>query len=114
MLSIAGVGLSSRLILGTGGANSLAVLERAILASGTELVTVALRRVESSEHGLLEMLERLGVRLLPNTAGCYTAHDAVRTARLAREAFETDWVKLEVIGDERTLLPDAVELVRAA
>lgn len=114
MLSIAGVVLSSRLILGTGGASSLAVLERAILASGTELVTVALRRVEVGEHGLLEMLGRLKMRLLPNTAGCYTAHDAVRTARMAREAFETDWVKLEVIGDERTLLPDAVELVRAA
>jgi thiazole synthase len=114
VLSIAGVGFSSRLILGTGGASSLAVLERAIQASGTELVTVALRRVEAGEHGLLEMLTRLGVRLLPNTAGCFTAHDAVRTARLAREAFETDWVKLEVIGDERTLLPDGAELVRAA
>jgi thiazole synthase len=114
VLSIAGVGLSSRLILGTGGAGSLAVLERAILASGTALVTVALRRVGTGEHGLLEMLGRLGVRLLPNTAGCFTAHDAVRTARLAREAFETDWIKLEVIGDERTLLPDAVELMRAA
>ena len=113
MLSIAGVGLSSRLILGAGGASSLAVLERAILASGTDLVTVALRRVDAGEHGLLEMLGRLKVRLLPNTAGCHTAHDAVRTARMAREAFETDWVKLEVIGDERTLLPDAVELVRA-
>ncbi|HEX6686997.1 MAG TPA: thiazole synthase [Candidatus Limnocylindrales bacterium] len=114
MFSLGGVDFSSRLILGTGGASSLAALEKAIVASGTELVTVALRRVEASEHGLLEMLERLGVRILPNTAGCYTAHDAVRTARLAREAFETDWVKLEVIGDERTLLPDAVELVRAA
>jgi len=111
---LAGVEFSSRLILGTGGASSLAVLEQAIVASGTELVTVALRRVESSGHGLLEMLGRLGVRILPNTAGCYTAHDAVRTARLAREAFDTEWVKLEVIGDERTLLPDAVELVKAA
>ncbi|WP_051104912.1 thiazole synthase [Catelliglobosispora koreensis] len=112
--AIAGVSLSSRLILGTGGASSLRVLEEAIVASETSLVTIALRRVESTEHGLLDMLTRLGVRVLPNTAGCYTAADAIRTARLAREAFETSWVKLEVIGDERTLLPDAVELLKAA
>jgi thiazole synthase len=104
----------SRLILGTGGASSLAALEGAIVASGTELVTVALRRVDAAGPGLLPMLDRLGVRVLPNTAGCYTASDAVKTARLAREAFETDLVKLEVIGDERTLLPDGVELLRAA
>jgi thiazole synthase len=105
---------SSRLILGTGGASSLAALEEAIVASGTELVTVALRRVDAAGPGLLPLLHRLGVRVLPNTAGCYTAGDAVKTARLAREAFETDLVKLEVIGDERTLLPDGVELLRAA
>jgi thiazole synthase len=104
----------SRLILGTGGATSLAALEAAIVASGTEIVTVALRRVEAAGPGLLPLLERLGVRVLPNTAGCYTAGDAVKAAQLAREAFETDWVKLEVIGDERTLLPDGVELLRAA
>ncbi|RZU51980.1 thiazole-phosphate synthase [Krasilnikovia cinnamomea] len=104
----------SRLILGTGGASSLAALESAIVASGTEIVTVALRRVDAAGPGLLPMLDRLGVRVLPNTAGCYTAGDAVKAAHLAREAFETDWVKLEVIGDERTLLPDAVELLRAA
>jgi thiazole synthase len=104
----------SRLILGTGGATSLAALEAAIVASGTEIVTVALRRVEVAGPGLLPLLERLGVRVLPNTAGCYTAGDAVQAAQLAREAFETDWVKLEVIGDERTLLPDGVELLRAA
>jgi thiazole synthase len=104
----------SRLILGTGGATSLAALEAAIVASGPEIVTVALRRVDATGPGLLPLLERLGVRVLPNTAGCYTAGDAVRAARLAREAFETDWVKLEVIGDERTLLPDGVELLRAA
>jgi thiazole synthase len=104
----------SRLILGTGGATSLAVIESTIVASGTDLVTVALRRVDSAGPGLLPLLERLGVRVLPNTAGCYTARDAVRTARLARDAFETDLIKLEVIGDERTLLPDGVELLRAA
>jgi thiazole synthase len=104
----------SRLILGTGGANSLAALEDAIVASGTELVTVALRRVDAAGPGLLPMLDRLGVRVLPNTAGCYTAADAVKTAHLARDAFETDLVKLEVIGDDRTLLPDGVELLRAA
>jgi thiazole synthase len=104
----------SRLVLGTGGAANLAVLEAAIVASGTRLVTVALRRVDTAGPGLLPMLDRVGVRLLPNTAGCYTAVDAVKTARMARDAFETDWVKLEVIGDDRTLLPDAVELLRAA
>jgi thiazole synthase len=104
----------SRLILGTGGATSLAALEGAIVASGTALVTVALRRVDAAGPGLLPMLDRLEVRVLPNTAGCYTAADAVKTARLARDAFETDLVKLEVIGDERTLLPDGLELLRAA
>jgi thiazole synthase len=104
----------SRLILGTGGATSLAALEEAIVAAGTDLVTVALRRVDAAGPGLLPMLDRLGVRVLPNTAGCFTAGDAVKTAHLARDAFETDLVKLEVIGDERTLLPDGVELLRAA
>ncbi|MEV6343393.1 thiazole synthase [Actinoplanes sp. NPDC051851] len=102
------------LIVGTGGATSLSALEDAILAAETTLVTVALRRVEAAGPGLLPMLTRLGVRVLPNTAGCFTAGDAVRTARMAREAFETDLIKLEVIGDERTLLPDGVELLRAA
>jgi thiazole synthase len=112
---LAGETLSSRLILGTGGVPSLDVLARAITVSGTALVTVALRRVEASTGGALaDVLERCGVRLLPNTAGCFTAREAVRTARLAREAFETDWVKLEVIGDERTLLPDPIELLDAA
>jgi thiazole synthase len=107
--------LPSRLLLGTGGVPSLDVLARAITASGTALVTVALRRVEASGGGALaDVVERHGVALLPNTAGCFTAREAVRTARLARDAFETDWVKLEVIGDERTLLPDPVELLAAA
>jgi thiazole synthase len=114
VFTLAKVDFTSRLILGTGGASSLRVLEEAIVASGTELVTIALRRIDTGERGLLDLLQRTGVRLLPNTAGCYTARDAVRTAHLAREAFETDWIKLEVIGDERTLLPDAVELLKAA
>jgi thiazole synthase len=114
-LVIADEKFSSRLLLGTGGVPSLEVLERAIVASGTQLVTVALRRVEASTTGsLLEVLERCGVRLLPNTAGCRTAREAVLTAHLAREAFDTHWVKLEVIGDEDTLLPDPVELLDAA
>ncbi len=105
----------SRLIVGTGGFRSLEQMEAALSASGTEIVTVALRRVDPSAQGsIVEAIERLGLFALPNTAGCYTARDAVRTARLAREAFETEWVKLEVIGDDRTLLPDAVELVAAA
>ncbi|MDQ3326736.1 MAG: thiazole synthase, partial [Actinomycetota bacterium] len=112
---LAGQTFTSRLLLGTGGAPSLEVLERAIVASGTQLVTVALRRVETSTSGgLLEVLDRCGVRLLPNTAGCMTAREAVLTARLAREAFDTAWVKLEVIGDEDTLLPDPLELLDAA
>lgn len=114
-LTIGRTTLGSRLVLGTGGAPSLDVLERAIAASGTDAVTVGLRRVTDTGTGsLLEMLTRTGVRLLPNTAGCYTALEAVRTAQLAREAFESDWVKLEVIADERTLLPDPVELLDAA
>ncbi|HEX4837881.1 MAG TPA: thiazole synthase [Solirubrobacteraceae bacterium] len=114
-LAIAGRTLGSRLVLGTGGFPSLRLLAEAIRASGAELVTVALRRVDPAARGsLIGVLEQEGVELLPNTAGCYTARDAVLTAKLAREAFETDWVKLEVIGDEDTLLPDAPELLRAA
>ncbi|MGY5883030.1 thiazole synthase [Modestobacter lacusdianchii] len=113
--TIAGQPFTSRLVLGTGGLPSLEVLERVVRASGSQLVTVALRRVEAVPGGsMLEVLERCGVRLLPNTAGCRTAREAVLAARLGREAFGTDWVKLEVIGDEVTLLPDAVELVDAA
>ncbi len=105
----------SRLIVGTGGFRSHEDLERALIASGTELVTVALRRVDPGSEGtLLDVIDRLGLFVLPNTAGCYTARDAVRTAGLAREAFGTDWIKLEVIGDDRTLLPDATELLAAA
>ena len=107
---------SSRLIAGTGGFRSLDQMEAALSAAGTEIVTVALRRVDPGAAGgsVLDVLDKLDLFVLPNTAGCYTARDAVRTAKLAREAFETDWVKLEVIGDDRTLFPDAVELVDAA
>lgn len=107
--------LGSRLILGTGGAPSMVALEQAIRASGTSVVTVALRRVTVGMPGsVLDVCERTGVRVLPNTAGCFTAQEAVLTAQAAREAFETDWVKLEVIADDRTLLPDTVELLEAA
>jgi len=105
----------SRLIAGTGGFRSLAQMESALEAAGTEIVTVALRRIDPGAEGsVLDVIDRLGLFVLPNTAGCYTARDAVRTAKLAREAFSTDWIKLEVIGDDRTLFPDAVELVDAA
>jgi thiazole synthase len=114
-LQIAGRSLASRLIMGTGGFASLQLLEESIAASGSELVTVALRRIDPGARGsLIDVLDAAGVSLLPNTAGCHTARDATITARLGREAFETDWVKLEVIGDEDTLLPDAAELLRAA
>jgi len=105
----------SRLIVGTGGFRSLDDLHRALGASGAEIVTVALRRVDPLAKGsVLDVIDGRGAFALPNTAGCYTARDAVRTARLAREAFETEWIKLEVIGDDRTLFPDAVELIDAA
>ena len=139
-LVIAGRALRSRLLLGTGGFPSLELMAAAIEASGSELVTVALRRVGVGASGrggamgaggaaavgdgagtvggpqssLIDVLAGTGVQLLPNTAGCHTARDAVLTAKLAREAFATDWIKLEVIGDEDTLLPDAPELLRAA
>src|SRR3954449_12691450 len=105
----------SRLIAGTGGFRSLAQMEAALEAAGTEIVTVALRRIDPAAKGsVLDVIDRLGLFVLPNTAGCYTAQDAVRTAKLAREAFQTEWIKLEVIGDDRTLLPDAAELLDAA
>ena len=114
-LIIAGETFSSRLVLGTGGASSLDALEQALIASGAEMATVALRRVSPSAQGsVLDVLERAGCRVLPNTAGCFTSRDAVMTAHLAREALQTPWLKLEVIGDDRTLLPDPVELLDAA
>jgi thiazole synthase len=114
-LRIADRDFGSRLIIGTGGFRNLDDLERAVAASGAEMATLALRRVDPSARGsLVDVLEGCGVKLLPNTAGCFTARDAVTTAKLAREAFETEWVKLEVIGDDRNLLPDPVELLDAA
>jgi thiazole synthase len=112
---IAGIEFGSRLILGTGGAPSMQVIDEAIVASGTAMCTVAMRRVDAATGGsIIDVIDRRGVRVLPNTAGCRTAFEAVRTAQLAREALETDWVKLEVIADERTLLPEPIELLDAA
>ena len=114
-LLIAGREIGSRLVLGTGGAPSLDVLDRAVAASGTAMCTVAMRRIDPATTGsVLDVLERHHVQVLPNTAGCHTAREAVLTAQLAREALHTDWVKLEVVADDDTLLPDAVELVDAA
>src|SRR5437870_5164101 len=114
-LLLGGRTFQSRLLVGTGGFSSFALLSEAVAASGPEIVTVALRRVDPAARGsLFDVLRDLGVQVLPNTAGCHTARDAVLTARLAREALETEWIKLEVIGDEDTLLPDAPELLRAA
>src|ERR671930_887624 len=114
-LELGGRTLRSRLILGTGGFKRLETLAEAIRATRAELVTVALRRIDAQARGsLTDVPDECGVELLPNTAGCYTARDAVLTAKLAREAFGTDWVKLEVIGDDRTLLPDAPALLEAA
>jgi thiazole synthase len=107
--------LTSRLIVGTGGAPSLDVLARVFGASGTELTTVAMRRVSAvGEGSLIGTARQAGVALMPNTAGCHTAAEALLTARLAREALDTDLVKLEVVADDVTLLPDPVELLDAA
>ncbi|MPY79318.1 MAG: thiazole synthase [Actinophytocola sp.] len=114
-LVIGGQKLDSRLVIGTGGASNLAVLERALVGSGTELTTVAMRRADlEGGSGVLDLLRRLGIGLLPNTAGCRSAAEAVLTARLAREALETDWIKLEVHADDRTLLPEPFETLDAA
>ncbi|MBD7999768.1 thiazole synthase [Oerskovia sp. Sa2CUA8] len=126
-LVVAGVPLGSRLVMGTGGAANLLTLEEALVASGTALTTVAMRRVArvrpsggaggdggAGETGIWGLLDRLGIRALPNTAGCFSAKEAVLTAHLAREACGTDWVKLEVIADDVTLLPDPIGLVQAA
>ena len=115
-LIIAGKTFSSRLIVGTGKYRSHEVMQRAHEASGAELVTVAVRRVnvtDRSKESLLDFIDATKYALLPNTAGCYTAEDAIRTARLAREVGLSEWIKLEVIGDERTLFPDNAGLLEA-
>ena len=112
---VGGRTLTSRLIVGTGGAQSLDVLGKVLKASGTELTTVAMRRVGGAGEGsLIGTILQAGVAVLPNTAGCHTAAEALLTARLAREALDTQWVKLEVVADDITLLPDPLELLEAA
>ena len=114
-LIIAGREFHSRLIVGTGKYKSGAETARALAASGAEMVTVAVRRVnlDRSKESLLDFIDPKRYFLLPNTAGCYTADDAIRTARLGREVGLSDWVKVEVIGDERTLYPDVQATVEA-
>ena len=115
-LVIAGKSFRSRLIVGTGRYPSHAVMADAHRASGTEMVTVAVRRVDLSDRSagsLRDAIDKSRIFLLPNTAGCYTADEAIRTARLGREVGLSNWVKLEVIGDERTLYPDNVALLEA-
>jgi thiazole synthase len=114
--TIAGRAFSSRLVVGTGKYPSHEIMQAAHLASGTEMVTVAVRRVDLSAKGaasLLSWIDRTKIFLLPNTAACYTADDAVRTAHLAQEAGLSNWIKLEVIGDEQTLFPDNEALLVA-
>lgn len=116
MLTIADRSYESRLIMGTGGSSSQEMLEKALIASGTQLTTVAMRRYSAATGGgesVFELMQRLGIDPLPNTAGCRTARDAVITAKLAREALRTNWVKLEVIADGHTLLPDVTETLDA-
>lgn len=114
-VQVAGEELTSRLWIGTGGLASVATVEEVVEAARPGLVTVSMRRTsDTGPGGLLDALRAKGVRILPNTAGCLSAREAVLTAQLAREALQTDWVKLEVIGDETTLMPDVVELVEAA
>jgi len=115
--TVGGLPFSSRLILGTGKYPSHEVMRACHQAAGTEMVTVAIRRVDltgKSGPTLLEFVDRTRIRLLPNTAGCYTAKDAILTAGLAREALGTEWIKLEVIGDEKTLMPDVEGTLAAA
>src|SRR6478672_10951825 len=115
-LRIADREFGSRLLIGTGKYRSFAEMARCHAASGAEVVTVAVRRVnlnDSSKESLLDYIDRNQIFILPNTAGCYTADEAVRTAMLAREVGLSNWVKLEVIGDEKTLFPDNAGLVEA-
>lgn len=118
VLKIRDQGFSSRLILGTGKYDDLDVMRKAFEVSGTQLVTVAVRRIDleavkAGKPSLLDYIDAEKIAILPNTAACYSAEEAVRTARLGRAAGFSDWVKLEVIGDQKTLLPDNEELLRA-
>ncbi|HKY64668.1 MAG TPA: thiazole synthase [bacterium] len=116
-LEIAGKAFGSRLILGTGKYPSHEIMRAAHAASGTGMVTVAIRRLDLNAprgESLLDFIDRSKIALLPNTAACFTAEDAIKTARLARQALETDWIKLEVIGDEKTLFPDVAATLKAA
>src|SRR4030095_7991189 len=113
---VAGRAFASRLIVGTGKYGSLPVMAQAHAASGADMVTVAVRRVnlsDRSRESLLDYINTNHIFILPNTAGCYTAGEAIRTAHLAREAGLSNWIKLEVIGDERTLFPDNAALIEA-
>src|ERR1700724_1798149 len=115
-LVIAERAFNSRLIVGTGKYRSFQEMARAHAASGSDMVTVAVRRVnltDRSKESLLDYIDRSKFFILPNTAGCYSSDEAVRTARLGREVGLSEWVKLEVIGDEQTLFPDTEELIRA-
>src|SRR3954466_11312612 len=115
-LIIAGREFRSRLIVGTGKYRTFQEMARCHAASGADMVTVAVRRVnltDKSKESLLDYIDRDRYFILPNTAGCYNADDAIRTARLAREVGLSHWIKLEVLGDEQTLFPDNVELLKA-
>lgn len=115
--SVGSLRLKSRLLLGTSGFPNPSIMMEAYAASATQLVTVAIRRInlqDHSEESFLSILSGLPVDILPNTAGCYTAKEAILVAELAREALETDLIKLEVIGDDETLLPDSEQLLKAA
>jgi len=117
VLSLYGVAFGSRLLLGTAQYPSPDILERAVRASGAEIVTVSLRREQARERAgerFWQLIRELGVRVLPNTAGCRTPREAITTAEMGRELFDTPWVKLEVINDDETLQPDLFGLVEAA
>lgn len=116
-MNLYGIELHSRLLLGSARYHSPAMLAEAVRSSGTDVVTVSLRRESSGPHsgqGFWSLIRDLGVRVLPNTAGCHSAREAVTTARMARDIFQTPWIKLEVIGDADTLQPDVFGLVEAA
>jgi thiazole synthase len=111
--TLAGIELSSRLFLGTAGYPTQAIMRDAVAVSGAEVVTASIRRVSLQGHGSDTVRILKGKRFLPNTAGCETARDAIMTAELAREALDTNWIKVEVIGDRETLYPDVAELIEA-